>query len=379
MTRFRQAALESFRVPFGFLLILCLLSGSSRLLADTICDVCGQPSAGQMYWFTDRARSVRHLVCERCARLPTQCHTCGLPIFKGGVTFTDGRMLCEEDARTAVQDLGTAEGIYADVKRDLFAMLNDLGVLPDRNIKLQLVDQKELRRIFSSTPNAHPDLSLQGVTRTRRYSKEGLEHEIYLCIGLSRARTAAVAAHEYTHAWIAENVPTERHLEGDIVEAFCELVAYQLMQQRGEADEVRAILQNQYTRGKIDILVKATDHFRFHNVAKWMKSGLDSDLESSKVDRVIALKDPPEERFTFLPVVHARAPQTLTLKGLSGSPRRRYALINDATLSEGEEGKVRLGETNVVLRCESIRDDAVTVRIKGSPSTIELKIAESRQ
>jgi Zn-dependent peptidase ImmA (M78 family) len=36
---------------------------------------------------------------------------------------------------------------------------------------------------------------------------------------------ASVAAHEYAHAWMHENIPPTRKLDPNAVEGFCELVA----------------------------------------------------------------------------------------------------------------------------------------------------------
>jgi hypothetical protein len=219
------------------------------------------------------------------------------------------------------------------------------------------------------------------LTRSRRYSKESFEHEIFLCTGLGRERLAAVAAHEFTHAWIQENVPRDRALDSDVEEAFCELAAYHIMQRRGQELECRMILDNAYTRGKIDVLVKASDSYQFHRVAAWMKSGRDNSLEADRTDRVIALKEAPQAFFGFPEVVHARAPEVLTLKGLSGRASRRFALINDTTLTAGEQARVRVANTNVVVRCDEIRDHSVVIHVDGVPAPVELQLdprAEAR-
>ena len=356
-------------------LLACLLwLGFAPLCrgAGETCEICKEVSNRKLYLLTDPVRSRQLIVCDRCARLSTVCTTCRLPVFEDYTTLEDGRLLCAADARDAVLDDTQAQSIFSDVKRDLFAIFSGLGVLPDRNIHASLTNQKELMRIFAATPGAHPDGSLQGVTRSRRYGKDSFEHQVFLCLGLSRARTAAVAAHEYAHAWIHENRAADRILDRDTEEAFCELTAYQLMQQRGSNLEIKAILQNTYTRGKIDVLVKVSESYQFYRVAEWVKSGKDETLEHQRPDRVITLRDSPQPLFGYLPEVHARAPEVLRLKGLSGRPPRRFALINDATLQEGESGKVGVGDRQVVVRCEHIGDAVVRVRIQGQTNSLEL-------
>lgn len=361
--------------------VLLGLSGGGPVRGQqgTLCGVCEEYSTGKMYIMTDRLRGVKVMLCERCTRLRKTCTSCEVPIFKDFTSLPDGRFLCRRDAQLAVLDQDTAIRIYAEVKRDLFALMNGLGVLPDRNISVSLVDQKHLMRVFAGTPGAHPDSSLQGVTRTRRYSKEGLEHEIFLCLGLPRNRFAAVAAHEYAHTWVHENVPSDRVLDRDTVEAFCELAAYEIMRQRGEAMEMEAIVNNTYTRGKIDVFLKASADYQFHRVAQWMKSGLDDSLEKDRTQQVTRLKPSGLPTFGYLPVVHARAPEVLVLKGLSGRAPKQYALINDTTLQVGEAAKVRVADTNVLVRCLEIREQSVLVRVNQATEPVELRLRDPEQ
>ena len=53
---------------------------------------------------------------------------------------------------------------------------------------------------------------------------------------MSKPHLLAVSAHEYTHAWMAENVKPNRvaGMDRDTLEAFCELVAYKYMASRNE-------------------------------------------------------------------------------------------------------------------------------------------------
>lgn len=53
------------------------------------------------------------------------------------------------------------------------------------------------------------------------------------------------------------------------------------------------------------------------------------------------------------------------LKGLSETKAGRFALINDNTFALNEQGRVRLGDSNVLLRCVEIRTNAVVVQVQG--------------
>lgn len=62
----------------------------------------------------------------------------------------------------------------------------------------------------------------------------------------------------------------------------------------------------------------------------------------------------------------------LTLKSISGTGSRRLALINNQTLALGESGKVRLGDSEVKVRVEEIRDKSVVVTVEGKGERKEL-------
>ena len=67
-------------------------------------------------------------------------------------------------------------------------------------------------------------------------------------------------------------------------------------------------------------------------------------------------------------------PDTLTLIGISGAGIGRLALINDRAFCVKESGKVRVGKTNVVIRCLEIRDGSVLIEVAGSQEKQELSI-----
>jgi hypothetical protein len=98
-----------------------------------------------------------------------------------------------------------------------------------------------------------------GLTHSKEITKGEFEHTIYVMDGLPPARFLAVAAHEWAHTWIHENVSRERKLDSTSTEGFCEWVAYKLMNERNESLEKKMILANTYTRGQIDAFLKAEE------------------------------------------------------------------------------------------------------------------------
>ena len=69
--------------------------------------------------------------------------------------------------------------------------------------------------------------------------------------------------------------------------------------------------------------------------------------------------------FSGAPTGPAPQYKELTLKSISGTGAKRLALINNATLTAGEIGKVRLGAGEVKIRCDEIREDSVVVTVEG--------------
>jgi thioredoxin-related protein len=64
----------------------------------------------------------------------------------------------------------------------------------------------------------------------------------------------------------------------------------------------------------------------------------------------------------------------LTLKGITGSKNRRFALINNQTMAIGEKAKVKLGDGHVEVLCQEIRDDSVLIKVENEVAPKELKL-----
>ena len=107
-------------------------------------------------------------------------------------------------------------------------------------------------------------------------------------------------------------------------------------------------------------------------VAVVRKSLFQDDLKSGK--------DP------FFPRSTRRGPKTpeltavatplvnLVLKGITGPPKRRFALINNQTLSAGETASVRVANGQIKVHCLEIRDDSVLISVEGNPEQKELRL-----
>ncbi|MCI0746498.1 MAG: thioredoxin family protein [Verrucomicrobia subdivision 3 bacterium] len=64
----------------------------------------------------------------------------------------------------------------------------------------------------------------------------------------------------------------------------------------------------------------------------------------------------------------------LNLKGISGSGNKRFAMINNQTLGVGESGNVKVGDTQVRVKCAEIHDDFVVVLVGDANTRRELRL-----
>ena len=356
----------------------CLLAITDLFAAEDSCAVCGIHSGKTFYRFTRRGRELKVLVCSSCAKLESSCYICGLPVKDKGLHLSDGRMLCEEDARTAVLTQDLAEELFDNVKREVQSMLSQLGALPHHNISLVLETKARLDKTGGNLISGHDDSLLMGLTRTTGRGDGVFDHTIFLLYGLTRERMMAVAAHEYGHTWLHENV--RRKLNQDTVEGFCDWIAYKIIQPRS-ALEAKVVYDSTYSRGQCRAFIAAEKEHGFYHVMNWVKNGIDPEVDADHLQGILELRDrsgsdapAASPAFVSLPVVRRASPTNLVLKGLSGSGPRRFALINDGTFAAQEQGKVRLGDSNVVVRCLEIRSDSVVVQVAGEagPRTLML-------
>ena len=347
---------------------------------SNICVVCQQTIKDKVYLVKSPKFREKQSVCESCAQLDTWCATCRLPVKTNYLKLEDGRLLCEADAKAAVFSEAVAREVFEAVMRDLVRMLSGLGVAPDRNIEVALVDEHRLEKLYRSELSDRERTAILGLTRTRSRKTNEFEHNVFLLNGLSPAHLAAVAAHEYTHAWLNENIETDRfrHLEDDAKEGFCELLAYRLMVQRNEEMETNAILANTYTRGQIDALIKAEQDYQLYQVVKWLKRGVDDRIALTNTARLLVLEDQPALTLSWPAAVSTKVPAQLTLKGISGSGQRRFALVNDRTLEKNEQARVRVGNSNLTVRCLEIRDASVILQLNGAAEKTELFLRSAK-
>lgn len=358
----------------SWLYVLCVwVASHPGSAADASrCTVCDAVLSGTFYWVSSPTHEERLPVCLACAKSESVCFTCGLPVGRNSKTLTDGRLLCAADAKVAVFTSAELEHIFRGVERELYPFFQGTGHIPEGNITLELVDGYRLRQLQPEADAGTPARTL-GMTHSLKRSGR-CYHQIAILNGLPPMRVVAVAAHEWTHAWLFENLPGNRRLHADAAEGFCELVAYRVMRARSQRLEQKAILANSYTAGQIGLLADTESDAQFRRVLDWIQTGQENRFTPAIAEQLIARNYRPPFEALWRPSVVTPVPQTLTLKGISGSARRRYALVNNQTLQPHETATVRVGRRTVVVRCLEIGANSVRLQVDGEAAPVELRL-----
>ena len=364
-----------------FLIVVLLASfelcGPSSAWARDICAICGRPIQDTIYIVTDEVTNEKKFVCSDCVHLP-RCAICGLPVKENGLQLADGRSLCERDARTAVVKAGDAERISAQIKDDLDRLFSRFTAFP-ANVDVTVIDRIDVDTMFSPGGNDFESPNLLGCIRPPDTTNHVTRYKMSLMTGLPLAELKATCAHEYTHAWVGENVPKERRarLGRDAEEGFCELVAYLLMDSQREEGQKKFILKNHYTRGQVDLFIEAEKRYGFDQVLDWMKYGETGQLEAGHVDQLRDVKMPSAKSVTGSSAVYGRtnkpAPTIIKLDGIMWGSRP-VAIINGRSFLANDLNPVKVGGTNVNIRCLGIQKTSVRIQNVDSGREQELSL-----
>jgi len=249
-----------------------------------------------------------------------------------------------------------------------------------------VVDRFTLDSLFKSPGYAQQCTSVFGATRTHQVAEGRYIHAISVLSGLSKARLEAVAAHEFAHAWLNENLTSARKatLSRDAIEGFCELVAYDLMVEQNHEFEKIGIKENPYTAGQLEAFLAAETTHGFNAVLDWMHAGEAAKLDAADPDKVRvvrAVDRPAAFAAAGRPVYYTYAPppplpDKLLLRNISGTPARRLAIINDQTFGVKDRALLKLAATSVLIRCLEIRTNSVLIQFDETGVKQELVLPE---
>lgn len=363
------------RVFFAFLLLLLPATESRLLGADPdVCAVCGKPIVDVYYTMEDHVTLEKRHVCRTCEQSYPVCFVCGLPADTNATGFaqlSDQRVLCARDSKSAV--LREEEGLRdcREVRDGLDRLFSRFTSFPETNVTVRLMDRVRLLEVFRLAGNDYQCPNVWGITQPRTNGNQ-LHFDISLMTGLPLSWFQATCAHEYGHTWVAEHlVPARKdNLSREAEEGFCELVAYLYMDSLNNEAQKALILRNAYTRGQIDLFVAAVKTYGFNDILDWMQFGTDDRLSASEPGRIRRIAEHPTRLsrmvLTRPGTMPEQVPAFLTLKAVFWDPKQPSALINNRRFQTNQERTVRVGATNIVVRCLAISQDSVRVRVAGS-------------
>jgi hypothetical protein len=250
------------------------------------CQLCGGPFGPVIYTIKDKVSGDTLQICRNCVLCPNRCFICGLPVPKDPLVLSDGRCLCPRDARTAVLDPEEGHRLALEVQEDMSRLFSRFLELPEANVDVSMVDRVNLMS-FKVPGNDYECPNLLGYMRPET-NHGTVRYSVSLMSALPRAEFKATCAHELGHTWVLANVPPRRlrTLSPDAHEGFCELLAYLLMDAQNEQAEKTNLLTNFYTRGQLQVFIRANQDFGLNDIVDWMKYGVDARLDPANPGNV---------------------------------------------------------------------------------------------
>jgi len=333
---------------------------------DYYCVVCGKgPLAGKIW------RHKWGLVCSDCYQSENRCSLCGLPIGKDYLKTGDGRFICKFDRTNVVLEASDALDIFNEARRDLIAEFGSGLALtyPEVSVKLFDVD-------YWSEKGRSDGLHKFGFSSTRKTASGECTHQVVMLSGRRREELAATAAHEYTHLWINENCPAGHKMDGDTVEAICELVAYKLMCERNQTEQMEQILKNPYTHGTIVQLLEVEKDNSLPYILNWIKTSTAPNFSTPTTTTIrTAAHRGPVKISPPRPIVW---PETLKLGGLIEDGNRRRAVINGISFTSGDTRNITLANRKVRVTCRAIQSTSVVLEVDGQTNSLTLQLGEAK-
>lgn len=165
------------------------------------------------------------------------CSVCGRALAGPATRLSDGRLLCARDAARAVLQPAQARQVFWGAVAAVNAALGPEMKLREEIDAVELVDRDGMRRVVAAGSGQVRGDGTLGLFRLRRVGS----HEswtVYLLSGLPPERLATVAAHEYGHAWQAENNPRYAQATRRLREGFAEWVAWSANTHLGRSGEL---------------------------------------------------------------------------------------------------------------------------------------------
>jgi len=342
----------------SWLILLATVLSAPAAPTNYFCIVCGQGPLRQHVWLHPRGP-----ICDDCEKLPDRCSLCGLPVKAGDghVKTGDGRLICRFDQPNAILTQDQARELFAQVREEVVDLYGPQFRLKYPEVTVTLFDID-----YWSEKGQRDGLHAFGFASTRPAGDGSCTHYIVMLSGRTREEMEAVAAHEYTHLWINENRPASHEIEGDTVEAICELTAYKLMEHKHNAGRQKRILENPYTRGRINDLIGVEHDGGTDYVLNWVKSSTATMFDVNSRLAPLGLPTEPSP----LRVAPRVLPAGLKFTGTMAFGQAPLAVINGEEFAAGDQKSLKLRDQSVRVRCLEVQAGKVQVEVNGKPLSL---------
>lgn len=342
-------------------IFFCFLFVAGAVSALAVqCRSCGQEIQGDYLEYIDEAVGGSVAICQSCSTNAHKCFHCNVPFKNGLKTLADGRLVCSRDAAEGLDRDEELVVVAREVREHLNELFRGTMIFPEVTALLTR-DTRGLVAMHKKSVGGGPPV---GLTRSVSRVPGRFDHTVFILSGLRKSRVMAICAHEFTHAWLAEQVGTTRGLADATTEGFCELVALKYMKTVGIPFEVDYIQLNRYTQGQLPAFLALDQKKGFSGVMNWLLRSKETSLKTEVPVPITSLASPiPAASAAGLEPAPIPVPDKLILKGIVGVGAGKMALINNQTLSVGESGKVKIGRTTVMVRCLEIGTNSVLIAV----------------
>jgi hypothetical protein len=189
------------------------------------CKACGKPIVGAYYTYA----SSTGVYCPTCRKTRHACDICGVPVDDHYWQYPDGRIICSECGERAIFNI---EAVRTIVRIMQETVEKRLGLKLKRPYTLSVEMLSGLAPEDTGAPRKAESAkaALYG-KELGLYRTEGNRSEIVLLFGLPPDLLYEAAAHEYAHAWQAENGYLD--LTPEMVEGFAQWVAAEVLRAQG--------------------------------------------------------------------------------------------------------------------------------------------------
>jgi hypothetical protein len=181
------------------------------------CRACGKPIVGSAYRF----RFASGVFCSQCKNTRPACYVCGVPVGDDYWEYPDGRITCGDCGARAVIDIAEIQSIMRDVQDTVRKRLG-LNIRKAFVLTIEKLSGLEPVKREKDSNGLPPSALLYGKELGLHRLRAG-QSEIVLLFGLPPELTYETAAHEFAHAWEAEN--GSLNIGSELSEGFAQWVA----------------------------------------------------------------------------------------------------------------------------------------------------------